>query len=290
MTLLILGGSGRLGSELVRMLGRDVKAPSSADLDLSRLDQISRSLDSIAPRMIINAAAYTNVDAAEKDRERAMILNAEVPRVLAEWSALRRIPMFHVSTDYVFPGEGAAPWSERSETRPINFYGVTKQQGERAVQGAEGDHLIIRTAWLFGRRGDSFLRRILQSASGSNKIEVVSDQIGSPTFTEDLAHAIVGLIRFRSDRGAIPTNILHLANSGWARRDEFASAAVAVASEFRLLRENPTIVGVGSNEVHTPAQRPLDSRLDCTAAREMMGISLPTWNAALRRCLEGYRF
>lgn len=289
MKVLLLGGSGHLGSELMRQLGENVVAPIRTEFDLTRLDQIPSSLDFLMPELIVNAAAFTNVDDAESNRELAMILNAEAPRAIAEWSARRRVPLLHLSTNYVFPGDGSQPWSEVSRTEPVNFYGVTKLRGEKEVQDAGGEHLIIRTAWLFGRGGDSFLRRILRLASESEQLNVVADQVGSPTFAEDLACSIASIVRRRRDHGVIPVSMLHLANSGWARRDEFVATALRAALDSRLLKSAPSVVAIQTSDTKTPARRPLNSRLDCSEAQRRLGISLPHWSTSLSRCLTGFQ-
>jgi len=288
MRVLVTGATGRLGSAIVASLPYEVVAPNREELDLNDTKRISEVIDRLRPDAVINAAAYTDVDRAETDREAAMRINGDAPRAIAAWSATRSVPVIHISTDFVFSGSGTQPWSERSETEPINYYGVTKLRGELAVREAGAEHLIIRTSWLFGRYGKSFLRSILAAAANGGDVKVVSDQIGSPTFVEDLAQGIAEIMKQREHGGAFASGILHLTNSEWVSRAGFASAAITEATQIGLLSSPVHVIEVTTSSLASAAERPLNSRLDCTKAATEFGITLPGWNDALRRALQGF--
>ena len=253
MRVLVTGASGRLGSAIVASLPYEVIAPSRQELDLNDAKHIPETLDRLLPDAVINAAAYTDVDRAETERDAAMRINSDAPQALAAWSASRNVPIIHISTDFVFSGSGTLPWSERAEPEPINHYGVTKLRGENGVREAGGEHLVIRTSWLFGRHGKSFLRSILAAAAQGSEIKV-----------------------------------LHLTNLGWVSRAGFAAAAIAEAARVGVLSSPTHVVEVSTSSLASPAERPLNSRLDCTKAASEFGVTLPSWDDALGRSLQGF--
>jgi dTDP-4-dehydrorhamnose reductase len=272
----------------VASLPYEAIAPSRQELDLNDAKHIPEVLDRLLPDAVINAAAYTDVDRAETERDAAMRINSDAPQALAAWSASRNVPIIHISTDFVFSGSGTLPWSERAEPEPINHYGVTKLRGENGVREAGGEHLVIRTSWLFGRHGKSFLRSILAAAAQGSEIKVVSDQIGSPTFVEDLAQGITEIMKHREQRGTLASGVLHLTNLGWVSRAGFAAAAIAEAARVGVLSSLTHVVEVSTSSLASAAERPLNSRLDCTKAASEFGVTLPSWDDALGRSLQGF--
>lgn len=288
MRVLVTGARGRLGSAIVASLPHEIIAPTQEELDLGDTKRIPEVLDQLRPDAVINAAAYTDVDRAETEREAAMQINGNAPQAIAAWSARRNVPVIHISTDFVFSGSGTLPWGEGSETRPVNYYGVTKLLGERGVRESGAEHLIVRTSWLFGRRGKSFLRSILTAAAQGGEIKVVSDQIGSPTFVEDLAEGITEIMKQRERKGSFTSGVVHLANRGWVSRAGFASAAITEAAKLGVLSSPVRVVEVTTSSLASTAERPLNSRLDCTKAATDFGIVLPGWGDALRRSLQGF--
>jgi dTDP-4-dehydrorhamnose reductase len=288
MRVLVTGASGRLGSAIVASLPHEVVAPTRDELDLQDTKRIPEALERMRPDAVINAAAYTDVDGAETNQEIAMRINGDAPHAIAAWSASNNVPIIQISTDFVFSGDGVLPWIEGSETEPVNYYGVTKLRGERGVRESGAEHLIVRTSWLYGRHGKNFLRSILTAATQGGAVRVVSNQIGSPTFVEDLAKGITEIISQRERAGAMPSGALHLTNHGWVSRAEFASAAIAEAVRIGLVSSPVRVVGVTTSSYATAAKRPLNSRLDCTKATLEFGINLPSWDDALRRTLQGF--
>ena len=288
MNVLVIGASGRLGSMMAQVLPYDVQSPTREQLDLLDTQGIAAALDQFKPDVVINAAAYTDVDKAESEREIARRINSDAPHAIGVWAARNKVPVVHFSTDFVFSGAGDRAWSEVSETGPINHYGVTKLEGERRLQEAAGPHLIIRTSWLFGRSGGSFLRSVFRAASKSGEIRVVADQIGSPTFTEDLADGLVAIMRRSEGLSTFTSGVLHLANAGWVSRANFAERAISGASQSGLLKAPVSVTETLTASLPSAAQRPLNSRLDCTKATLEYGVELPGWEDALSRCLRGF--
>ena len=288
MKVLVIGASGRLGSTIAQVLPYDVQSPTREELNLSDTQGIAAALDLLEPDVVINAAAYTDVDMAESEREIARRINSDAPHAIGVWAARNKVPVVHFSTDFVFSGSGDRAWGEVAETGPINHYGVTKLEGERRLQEAAGPHLIIRTAWLFGRHGGSFLKSVLRTASKGGAINVVADQIGSPTFTEDLADGLVAIMRRSEGLSTFASGVLHLANVGWVSRADFAERAISGACQSGLLTAPVSVVEISTANLPSVAQRPLNSRLDCTKVALEYGVVLPRWEDALGRCLQGF--
>ena len=281
----VIGARGRLGSAIVDALPYEVLTPGRDLLDLHATDRIGSALDALGPDLVINAAAYTDVDRAEEERDAAMRINADAPREIGAWAARNQVPLVHFSTDFVFSGRGEHPWSESSEAAPLNHYGMTKLEGERRVQEAGGAHLIVRTSWLFGRRGGSFVRSVLREGARGNDVTVVVDQIGSPTYVDDLAGGLVEIMSRSDALRSITSGVLHLANSGWVSRAALAAAAIHEATQLGILQREVAVVETRTENLASAARRPLNSRLDCIKAEVEYGVRLPGWEDALRRCL-----
>ena len=180
MLVMVTGGSGQVGSALLKVLRPlgPVLAPSRSELDLAQPEQITSVLDRICPELIVNAAAYTAVDRAEDERDMAFRVNANAPGTIARWAAGRHVPIIHFSTDYVFDGSSNRQWGEDDESNPLSIYGESKLAGDHAVQAAAGPHLIVRTSWVYAARGTNFLRTILRLAKEREELRIVSDGIG----------------------------------------------------------------------------------------------------------------
>ncbi|HEY3805821.1 MAG TPA: dTDP-4-dehydrorhamnose reductase [Kofleriaceae bacterium] len=271
MKLLVTGGAGQLGRALVRRAG----AHEILALDIDRLDicdaaQVAAHLDGID--VAINAAAYTGVDKAESEPDRAFAINARGAEVVACACAERGVRMLHVSTDYVFDGAGSRPYREDDAVAPLNVYGASKAAGERAVQAAGG--IVVRTSWLFGEGGPSFVHTMLRLARERPLLRVVADQHGCPTWADDLAGALLALAP-RAELAAT----YHFCNAEPTTWHGFATAIVEAAR-----RRGPVacerVDAIATADYPTPAKRPMYSILDC-ARIASLGIVPPTWRRGL---------
>ena len=286
-SILVTGGSGQLGTALARFAwpaGWEAVTVDRATLDLEDMDGIAKLIASRPWAAIVNAAAYTAVDQAESDVVTCWTVNALAPAALAAAAHARDIPIVQLSTDYVFDGGGGRPWQVDDPTRPINVYGASKLAGELAVRTAATRHAIIRTAWLMGETGRNFLRTMLRLAETRDRIDVVSDQIGTPTMAPDLAAAVATVaMRLAEDRQA-PAGTWHFANSGPASWHDLAVAIFGGAS----WRGGPfaEVNGIDTADYPTAARRPLHSVLDTSAIERVFGIRPRPWQEALEDVLD----
>ena len=248
------------------------------EADIANDATVAASLAAHRPTIVVNAAAYNQVDKAEADRAGAMRTNAAGPGVIAAACARAGVPMIHVSTDYVFDGTAGRPYRENDECNPLGAYGLSKALGEDAVRSACPEHLILRTAWLFGAFGDNFLKTVIRLAGERSELRMVGDQRGSPTSTEDLARAILVAAPAMA-RGDAPWGTYHVAGSGVASRYEFADHIVEAQAPFTGLR--PKVVEVASSEFPTPARRPANSVLDSSRFADVFGFSARRWPTAV---------
>lgn len=299
--LLLLGGQGQIGWELRRCLMPlgEIVAPTRVELDLADPDQLRDHLRALAPALIVNAAAYTDVDGAESAPELAMAVNATAPGLLAEEAARLGVGLVHYSSDYVFDGaqrEGAeAPgYREPDPPNPLNLYGQSKLAGEQAIQASGVAHLILRTSWVYAARGRNFLRTIARLARERDELRVVDDQTGSPTWARAIAeatalilaqcHAVQDVRILRKYSG-----LYHLAATDRTTWHGFAEAILAHlratrGAEVRAQR----VVPISSADYPQEARRPAFSVLDGTAAGHVFGVSLPPWRDQLTLCLEEF--
>ncbi len=291
MRILVTGVTGQVGSALATKLaafGTVVPADRSV-LDLTRPQDVGSRLDEILPDVIVNPAAYTAVDRAEDERDLAFVVNAEAPRALAQWSARRRIPLLHFSTDYVYSGRGSIPWKESDETDPISVYGASKLAGEAAIRDVGGPHLIVRTSWVYAATGNNFLRTIVRLAREREELRIVADQIGAPTSTPIIADALAGF--FASPTGLASVidrtdGLVHVAAAGSISWHGFATAIVDGLRARGTPLKAQRIVAISTAEYPTKAQRPINSRLDLSKLSEVLGHSTPDWSAGLETVLD----
>jgi dTDP-4-dehydrorhamnose reductase len=291
--ILLTGKNGQIGAELQRSLAvlGDVVAMGRADADFTDLAALEAALGRAAPEVIVNAAAYTAVDQAETDRATAFRVNAEAVDVLARGAARRGAWLVHYSTDYVFDGASAAPYREEDPAAPLSVYGASKLAGEAAVRASGCRHLILRTSWIYGASGGSFIRAILKLARERESLQVVVDQTGAPTGA-DLVAGVTALCLARLLSGrALATGTsgtYHLAAGGAATRHEFAR--YLVAESLRLgatLKATPErVLPVPGSAFVTPAKRPANSRLDTGKLRTTFGVTLPDWKTGVSQLLQ----
>jgi dTDP-4-dehydrorhamnose reductase len=289
MRLLIAGWQGQVARALVEMApGRaDVTACAvgRAALDICEAKSIERALSAISPTVVINSAAYTAVDKAETDVERAFALNRDGARLLAEAAAKRGIPIIHLSTDYVFDGKKPSAYVESDEARPATVFGRSKLEGEEAVRAANPKHIILRTSWIFSPFGRNFVKTMLAYAESQSQVRVVADQRGSPTYAPHLVSAILELASIVSEPGADgPWGIYHAANAGTTTWSELAES---VFTRSRALGgPSAEVEPIRSEDYPTPAQRLDNSQLDCSKLTRTFGLTLPSWQSGVDNCVE----
>ena len=286
--ILILGGSGQLGTALRVLLGaRALVAPLEA-VNLMSGD-VGSQLDAfVGARKIsalINAAAYTLVDKAEDEGAKEnWQLNAIAPGLLARWCKARGGAFVHYSTDYVFDGSGEEPRDEEVPARPLNAYGKRKLAGEEAVQAEGGDYLIFRTSWVYDAHNKNFFNTMLRLFGDREELSVVADQVGAPTYAPHLAQGTLAALE-KLAQGA-PAGLYHLCNGGQVSWHGFAQAILSLARVHDSGVRCQSIRPIASTEYPLPAARPLNSRLDCGKAARLLGVILPHWEAGLKECIE----
>ena len=291
MTILLTGANGQVGWALRQTLAPlgEVVATTRETLDLTDEGAIRAMVRAVAPRWIVNAAAYTAVDAAESDEAAAFWLNAEVPRILAEEASRCGGWLVHYSTDYVFDGMATAPYRESDPVHPLGVYGHSKAAGEVAVRGACDRYLIFRIAWVYGRRGKNFFRTMERLLSGPGPVRVVADQLGTPTWSQAVAEATAAiLLRVQASATENPTEnatltgTYHLAGAGHCSWHGFAES---IARGLALPADR-TVTPITTADYPTPARRPAFSVLNASLAARTFGVQLPPWEAQLARCLD----
>ena len=299
MKILLLGKNGQVGWELQRSLAplgaltaldrRGLPAHAEHEAmsgDLTDLHALASTVQRLRPDVIVNAAAHTAVDRAEAEPALAQRLNAEAPHALARAAHAIDALLVHYSTDYVFDGGGSAPWQEDDATGPLSVYGRSKLAGEQAIRASGCRHLIFRTSWVYAARGGNFAKTMLRLAQEREELRVIDDQWGAPTGAELIADVTAHALRQVRVR---PQDLgtFHLAAAGatsWRRyAEQVLSRAKALAPELKLVVKN--IVPIQTAEYPTPAQRPLNSRLDLTKLQNTFGLQLPDWQQGVDRML-----
>ncbi len=298
MKILLLGGNGQVGFELMRALGplgdmmaatRDGRLPGGAPClraDLADSDAaLIALLDRSAPDLIVNAAAYTAVDRAEDEPALAQRINGDAVGTLGRWAAPRGVPVIHYSTDYVFDGHATRPWREDDATAPLGVYGASKRAGELALIASGARHLILRTAWVYAARGHNFLRTMLRLAGERDVLRVVDDQIGTPTPARLIASATAAIVARLAPRGIFvsdaPWGIHHLTAAGQTSWCGFTRAILPMAQRAGLIVRAPEVQAIATVDYPTRAQRPAWSVLDCTRVQDTFALCLPSWETAL---------
>ena len=289
--MLVLGAGGQLGSELTRALASvgNVTGLDRSGLDLSDLDAVRATVQSAGADVIVNAAAYTQVDRAEKERDVAYRVNGEAPAVLASHAARTGALLVHFSTDYVFDGLSRRPYTEEDAPAPLNAYGATKLAGDHAVLASDAEVFVFRVGWVYSRRGQSFLRRIEQLAVERDELRVVADQYGSPSYARSIAEhttlAIGEWLASRHDgRRTPPRGLYHMASPDYATWHEFAKEIVH-RMEFPRMKRPPAVTPITTEEFRSPVRRPVWSVLNSEKLACTFGTSLPPWKEQLAMCL-----
>ena len=285
MRILISGQHGQVSRELQKRLGAlgELVVLGRDQLDLAQPEQIRQQVRRVRPDLIINAAAYTAVDKAESESRTAFAVNAEAPGILAEEALALGIPLIHYSTDYVFDGRKNAPYTEDDAPDPLGVYGQSKLAGEHAINAVQGQHLILRTSWVYSTHGHNFLLTMQRLLQEKPELRIVADQIGAPTWAGTIADSTLALIeRWQAgETGAWGT--YHLTAQGETSWFGFAQAIGAALREQGKPCAN--LLPIPSSDYPTPAARPLNSRLNCARLLREWGVAQPDWQTALRECL-----
>ena len=277
MSILVFGQTGQVAHELQRTV-KGATYLGRAQVDLSDPEACATAIAAHAPRAVINAAAYTAVDRAEEEEDFATVINGEAPAAMARACAALGIPLVHISTDYVFDGQGTAAWSPEDPVNPINAYGRSKLAGERGVVAAGGAHVILRTSWVFSAHGNNFVKTMLRLAQTHDALRVVGDQVGGPTSAAAIAQASVAIAE-KLCAGA-PSGIHHFAGTPPVSWADFARAI------FDAAGQDVAVTDIPSTDYPTPAARPANSRMDGDSLMRDFGIAQPDWDTHLRDVLK----
>lgn len=292
MKVLITGAGGQLGAELAKVLeseDMDILALKRTDLDITDEGKVLSVVKDAAPDVVINSAAYTAVDQAESDARRAFEVNARGAALVSEAATKAGALIIYISTDFVFDGKKSIPYTEEDETGPLGVYGKSKLKGEDEVRRLTEEHIIVRSSWLYGARAEdkNFVKTILRLASAREELRVVSDQIGSPTWTRDLAGAILGFVKER-EAGGLKSGTYHYANEGEASWYDLALATIEGARSLGVKLKCATVEPIATSEYPTEAPRPAYSVLDTAKIKREMNIIVPHWRSSLNCMLEQF--
>ena len=289
MKILLLGKNGQVGWELQRslaplgeLLALDRHSTSNCG-DLSNLEGLANTVRMYRPDVVVNAAAYTAVDKAESDQQTAHLVNALAPEVLARACAAIGASLIHYSTDYVFDGSGHLPWTETDPTGPLNVYGHSKLAGEQGIAKQGAKHIIFRTSWVYGTEGGNFAKTMLRLAQERDKMTVINDQVGAPTGASLLADITAMALQASQPL----SGIYHLAAAGQTTWFEYANHVLAQAKCIKpslnyVVKE---VLPVPTSEFPTPAQRPLNSKLNCARLSQALQVQLPAWQTGVDQLL-----
>ena len=291
-TILVMGHCGMLGRDLIARFEANrytVIGLDCHEIDITRAPQVDAAIGDHGPQLVINCAAYTAVDKAEAEPELAFAVNLTGPENLAKACMHVGVPLIHISTDYVFDGKATRPYREDDPVNPLNVYGRSKREGEQAVRTRLPAHLIVRTAWLYGVHGNSFVKTIMRLAMEREELQIVADQHGSPTWTEDLSGALLEMsMRVLRDPRDVPWGTYHYCNSGRTTWFDFARLIVEAArprGEVKVKR----LVPIASADYPVATPRPAFSVLDCTKIARNFGITPRPWEEAFAGMLDAMK-
>jgi dTDP-4-dehydrorhamnose reductase len=293
MKILLLGKNGQVGWELQRALAPlgelvalDHRSAGPLNADFTQPESLAATVRAVAPQIIVNAAAHTAVDKAESEPDVARAINATAPGVLAREAAAIGAWIAHYSTDYVFDGSGATPWTEDSPTGPLSVYGQTKLEGEQAIRASGARHLIFRTSWVYAARGGNFAKTMLRLAKERDKLTVIDDQIGAPTGAELLADITAHALRTALQRPAV-AGTYHAVAAGETSWHGYARHVIdfARAAGQPIKVSTDAIEPVPTSAFPTPAKRPGNSRMNTAKLQQTFGFTLPHWQTGVERML-----
>jgi dTDP-4-dehydrorhamnose reductase len=280
------GQVARALAEAGSMLGLHVIAVGRPELDLLAPETIEPALTSAAPNIVVNAAAYTGVDQAEREPEKAAAINAAGAAGVAAAARKLGLPLIHLSSDYVFDGTKISPYVELDPVSPVGVYGASKLAGEQAVAAATRDHVILRTAWVYAPYGKNFVRTMIGLAQSRDEVRVVADQYGCPTYAPDIARAVVSIARnlLKCPSDPLLRGVFHFAGKGETSWADFAAAIFADLASKGFKR--PALTYIPSSDYPTLAKRPLNSKLNCSKLASVHKVESPPWQDSLTICMK----
>jgi dTDP-4-dehydrorhamnose reductase len=283
MRVLITGAQGQLGHELMRLApkGFETVGMGSAELDISDAERVAVLVAELQPQLIINAAAYTAVDKAESEMERAWAVNRDGVAHIAVAAERLSIPVLHISTDYVFAGDAREPYRECEATGPTGVYGASKLGGELELAAKCSRYMILRTSWVFAAQGNNFVKTMLRLGRERDQLGVVADQQGCPTSAASIARALWTLAMQYRDLGSLHWGTYHFSGTPACTWHEFALEIFHQGHQRGLITKIPQVRGIDSTEYPAPAKRPAWSVMDCSKLREKLGISQSDWRLEL---------
>jgi dTDP-4-dehydrorhamnose reductase len=286
MKILLFGAMGQLGTELQRTLAPlgEIAAYDIHNLNLANTENVRQTIRSLSPQVIVNASAYTAVDMAESEADKAFKVNSEIPQLFTEEAAKLNSFLIHYSTDYVFDGTKNIPYLEGDATRPLGVYGKSKLAGEEAIKAGNANYLILRTSWVYSRNKNSFVSKVLEWARKQERLSIVSDQISNPTWARTLADVTAQLLGKGLDCLSERRGLYHVAGNGHASRLEWAEKIVELDPN-KHEQKVKEIVPALTSDFPTPATRPLYSALDCSLFQSTFEIPLPKWEDALKMAM-----
>ncbi|MFH1217960.1 MAG: dTDP-4-dehydrorhamnose reductase [Pseudomonadota bacterium] len=293
MKLLVTGANGQVGWELVRRgeaYGFSVDGFDRARLDITDENSVSHALAATLPDLVINAAAYTAVDKAESDADAAFRVNCDGPAIVAAACAGANLPLIHLSTDYVFDGSAVRPYREDDPVAPLGVYGRSKEAGEVEVRRQLREHIILRTAWVYGVHGQNFVKTMVRLGREREELAVVADQIGCPTCAADLAEAILVVAGKVLREGEKHWGTYHCCGKGEASWYRFAREIFELARAHQVNVKLKHLKPITTADYPTPARRPINSRLDCSRLQQVFGIEMPDWRVGLSSMLNEFCF
>lgn len=286
--VLVTGAKGQVGTELLKLAPAsfEVIGYNSSELDITNAEQVTQVITSQKPSLIINAAAYTAVDRAESDVKKAFAVNEKGVKNLAHVALALNIPVFHISTDYVFDGATAQPYKETDIVGPTGIYGASKLAGELALVNSGAEHIILRTSWVFGAEGNNFVKTMLRLGKERDTLGVVADQHGCPTSASSIAKVLWQLAQKYVAENALPWGIYHFSNAPATTWHGFACEIFKQAVEAGFLERAPVVNPIKTSDYPTPAKRPAWSVMNCSNLVNLLGSAVPGWQQELSAVLK----
>lgn len=295
MKILLTGANGQVGYELWRTLqyfgevipttrtGKEIAGMPTVAINLSNSKDIEKKINAIQPDLICNAAAYTAVDDAQNQPAIAHAINADAPAIFAKYAVITDARLIHYSTDYVFSGNSSTPWTEDDKCKPQGVYAKTKMLGEQAIIDSGCRHMIFRTAWVFSNRRQNFLNTMIRLAKEKDVLNIVDDQVGSPTWAHSIAMATAMTLKNPID------GMYHMTSSGKTTWCGFARRIFSQAWKLGIIPVIPRVNGIPTSQYPTPAKRPSYSVLNCNKLKNTFDIKMPNWQTSLQLCMQSIR-